>query len=65
MNSFVIAVGVSFILLHEEALHTAEQIGEVSVSLGKGVCRVPNAFESIKSETDKGRLGFKRKKVRC
>ena len=65
MNGFVIAVGVSFIPLHEEALRTAERIGEVSVSLGKRACRIPNAFESIKSQRDKGRLGFKRKNVRC
>jgi 3-methyladenine DNA glycosylase AlkD len=65
MNGFVIAVGVSFIPLHEEAMRTAERIGEVSVSLGKGTCRVLNAFESVKRETDKGRLGFKRKNVRC
>jgi 3-methyladenine DNA glycosylase AlkD len=62
MNGFVIAVGVSFIPLHEEALCTAERIGEVSISFGKGVS---NAFESIKSETERGRLGFKRKNVRC
>jgi 3-methyladenine DNA glycosylase AlkD len=65
MNGFVIAVGVSFIPLHEEAMRTAERIGEVSVSLGKGTCRVLNAFESVKRETVKGRLGFKRKNVRC
>jgi 3-methyladenine DNA glycosylase AlkD len=65
MNGFVIAVGVSFIPLHEEALRTAEVIGEVSVTLGKGACRVPNAFESIKDQRDKGRIGFKRKNVRC
>ena len=65
MNGFVIAVGVSFIPLHEEAMRTAERIGEVSVSLGKGTCSVLNAFDRIKSETDKGRLGFKRKNVRC
>lgn len=65
MNGFVISVGVSYVPLHEEAMGTAERMGEVSVSLGEKACRVPNAFESIKSETDKGRLGFKRKNVRC
>ncbi len=65
MNGFVIAVGVSFIPLHEEAMRTAERIGEVSVSLGERACRIPNAFESIKNQRDKGRLGFKRKNVRC
>lgn len=65
MNGFVMAVGISFIPLHEEALRTAERIGEVSVSMGKRACSVPKAFEMIKRETDKGRLGFKRKNVRC
>ncbi|PKM94605.1 MAG: DNA alkylation repair protein [Firmicutes bacterium HGW-Firmicutes-1] len=65
MNGFVTAVGISYIPLHEEAMRTAERIGEVSVSSGKNACSVLNAFEKIKSETDKGRLGFKRKNVRC
>ena len=65
MNRFVIAVGVSFIPLHEEAMGTAERIGEISVSLGKSTSHVLNALGSIKSEIDKGRLGFKRKNVRC
>jgi 3-methyladenine DNA glycosylase AlkD len=65
MNGFVIAVGVSFIPLHEEALRTAEKIGEVTISTGKGASRALNVYESIKGETEKGRLGFKRKNVRC
>ncbi len=65
MNGFVIAVGISYIPLHEEAKSTAERIGEVTITLGKGVCSVANAYVKIKSETDKGRLGFKRKHVRC
>ncbi|MDF2538516.1 MAG: hypothetical protein K0S76_1537 [Herbinix sp.] len=65
MNGFVVAVGISYIPLHEEALRTAERIGNVSIITGKGVCNAVSAFESIKSETDKGRLGFKRKNVRC
>lgn len=65
MNRFVIAVGVSYIPLHEEAIRTAEEIGVVEVSEGKKVKSLPNAFESIKREMDKGRLGFKRKNVRC
>lgn len=65
MNRFVIAVGISYIPLHEEALDTARQIGEVSVCHGEKSCTVLNACESIKKETDKGRLGFKRRNVRC
>jgi len=65
MNGFVVAVGVSFIPLHEEAMQVAERIGEVSISFGKKESSVLNAYESIKRATDKGRLGFKRKNVRC
>lgn len=65
MNRFVIAVGVSYVPLHEEALRTAERIGVVSIALGTKESIQPNAFENIKSETEKGRLGFKRKNVRC
>lgn len=65
MNSFVIAIGVSYIPLHQEALSTAEQMGELSISVGQKEVPLPNAFEKIKNETNKGRLGFKRKNVRC
>ena len=65
MNGFVIAVGVSYLPLHEEALQTAEKIGKVSSSTGKGVCSVPVAADAIRKAKDKGRLGFKRRNVRC
>lgn len=52
MIGFVKAVGISYIPLHEEALTTAEKMN-------------PKAFESIKKEIEKGRLGFKRRNVRC
>lgn len=65
MNRFLIAVGISYIPLHQEAIRTAEEVGEVEVSLGNKAGTLPKAYESIKRETDKGRLGFKRKKVRC
>lgn len=65
MNGFVIAVGVSFLPLHEEALKMAERIGTVQVNTLKGTCTVPLAAEAIRKARDKGRLGFKRKNVRC
>lgn len=52
MNSFIAAVGVSYLPLHEEALKTAEDLG-----LG--------AAEQIRKAADKGRIGFKRRAVRC
>ena len=65
MNGFVIAVGVSFVQLHEEALRVAEKIGTVNVSTEKGKCSVPVAAEAIRKAKEKNRLGFKRKNVRC
>jgi len=65
MNGFVVAVGVSYVALHDEAVKTAEKIGKVSVSTEKGKCSVPVAAEAIQKAKDKNRLGFKRKNVRC
>jgi len=65
MNGFVIAVGVSFLPLHEEALKAAEKIGKVSVTTEKGACNVPIAADAILKAKEKNRLGFKRKGVRC
>ena len=65
MNNFVVAVGVSFLPLHEEALKTAEKMGKVNVSTEKGACSVPFATDAILKAKEKNRLGFKRKNVRC
>ncbi len=65
MNGFVIATGVSYLPLHEEAVKVAEKIGEVKVTTEKGACFVPLAAETIQKAKDKNRLGFKRKSVRC
>ncbi len=65
MNNFVIAVGVSYLPLHKEAVIVADEIGKVEVYTGKGTCSVPFAKESIQKAKEKGRLGFKRKNVRC
>lgn len=65
MNGFVIAAGVSYLPLHKEAMAAAEKIGKVSCTTGKGKCLVPAASEAILKAKEKGRLGFKRKTVRC
>lgn len=61
MNNFIMAVGISYLPLHEEARKIAEEIGEVEVFNGK----INNATEYIQKAIDKGRIGFKRKNVRC
>jgi 3-methyladenine DNA glycosylase AlkD len=65
MNNFVSTVGVSYIPLHEKAVSVASTIGTVDVFRGKTKCRVPVAADEIQKAVDKGRLGFKRKNVRC
>jgi len=37
----------------------------LDASNGKNSCQTNNAVEYIQSAIDKGRLGFKRKNVRC
>lgn len=65
MNNFVSTVGVSYIPLHEKAVYVANTIGTVDIFRGKTKCRVPVAADEIQKAVDKGRLGFKRKNVRC
>jgi 3-methyladenine DNA glycosylase AlkD len=65
MNNFVFTAGVSYIPLHEKAVSVANAIGTVDVFRGKTKCSVPVAAEEIQKAAAKGRLGFKRKNVRC
>lgn len=65
MNNFIKAVGISYLPLHEEAKKIAEEIGEVEVFNGKTLCKINDTTEYIQNAIDKGRIGFKRKSVRC
>ncbi len=65
MNNFVMAVGISYLPLHEEAKKIAEEIGKVEVYMGQTLAPTSVASEYIQNAVDKGRLGFKRKHVRC
>jgi len=65
MNNFVYTLGVSYLPLHERAAAAAQSIGAVDVYNGKTKLSVPVAADEIQKAADKGRLGFKRKNVRC
>ncbi len=65
MNNFVAAVGVSYKPLTDMALVAALEIGAVSVTQASGVCEMVSASKAIQMAMDKGRIGFKRKAVRC
>jgi len=65
MNGFVIAVGAYVKPLSKQAKATARQIGVVSVDVGDTACNVPFATAYIEKIEAAGRLGKKRKTIRC
>ncbi|MFB7157832.1 MULTISPECIES: DNA alkylation repair protein [unclassified Lysinibacillus] len=65
MNNFLSTVGISYLPLHEKAIETAKETGIVELKRDKKKSSFLNAYESIKKEMDRGRIGFKRKYVRC
>lgn len=64
MNNFVYTVGISYVPLHEKAVETANAIGPVEIN-HTGKKKTISASESIQKEVERGKLGFKRKYVRC
>lgn len=65
MNNFLYTVGISYLPLHEKAVETAKEVGIVEVKREKKKSSFLNAYESIQKEIERGKLGFKRKYVRC
>jgi 3-methyladenine DNA glycosylase AlkD len=65
MNNFIYTVGISYVPLHEKAVETAKAVGPVEIKRDKKKSSILNASEIILKGIDQGRLGFKRKYVRC
>jgi 3-methyladenine DNA glycosylase AlkD len=65
MNNFIYTVGISYVPLHDKAVETANAVGPVEVTRENKKIRIALASESIQKFLDRGRLGFKRKHVRC
>ncbi|MEV5025478.1 DNA alkylation repair protein [Paenibacillus sp. LPE1-1-1.1] len=65
MNNFIYTVGVSYLPLHNKAVETAMAVGPVEVNRDKPKSKFLLASENIQKTVDKGRIGFKRKYVRC
>ncbi len=65
MNLFVISVGGYVKPLLNKAKAAARQIGEVTVDMGETACKVPNALAYIEKIESMGRIGKKRKTMRC
>jgi 3-methyladenine DNA glycosylase AlkD len=65
MNSFVIAVGSYVLPLTADAIDTACKLGPLTVDMNGTACKVPAAADYIAKVADKGKLGKKRKTVKC
>jgi 3-methyladenine DNA glycosylase AlkD len=65
MNGFVIAVGAYVKPLLKHAKRVAKTIGTVSVDVGDTACKVPLATEYIEKIEKMGRIGKKRKTIKC
>jgi 3-methyladenine DNA glycosylase AlkD len=65
MIDFLQAVAISYPPLHEEAIKVAQILGRREIRLSESKVRVVDPLKDILSEVNKGRLGFKRKHVRC
>ena len=65
MNNFVIAVGTYVKPLAKQAKATASKIGDVSVDVGDTACKVPLSSGYIETVEASGKMGVKKKTIRC
>lgn len=65
MNNFLYTVGISYKPLSEKAVDVAKQVGKVELKRENKKPVFLYAYDSIQQGLDKGKLGFKRKYVRC
>lgn len=65
MNNFLSTVGISYKPLHEEAVEIAKLVGIVEMKRDEKKSSFLNASENIQKQIDRGKIGFKRKYVRC
>ena len=65
MNGFVIAVGSYVAPLSKRAKATARKLGKVEVEMGGTSCKVPSAPDVIAKVEKAGRVGKKRKTIKC
>ncbi len=65
MNNFIYTAATSYLPMHEKAVEIAKAVGPVEIRGDKKKKSILLASESILKEVERGRLGFKRKYVRC
>lgn len=65
MNGFIIALGGAFPELTVHCKEIGDRLGKVSVSMGETSCKVPVIRAYLENMEDKGRIGKKKKTVKC
>ncbi len=65
MSNFIYTVGVNYLPLHDKAVETAKAISPLEVKRDKDKSSFLDPSGNIQKAVDKGRIGFKRKHVRC
>ena len=65
MNRFVISVGSYVKPLYAQAMATGKRLGAVAVDVGDTDCKIPLATDSINKVEANGKLGQKKKTIRC
>jgi hypothetical protein len=65
MNTFVISVGSYVLPLSAKAKDAARKIGVVIVDVGDTDCKIKVASDSIAKIEASGKVGVKRKSIRC
>lgn len=65
MCNFVYTAAISFVPVHDKAIQIAEEIGKVEIKREKKKSSIVDISANIHKDLERGRLGFKRKYVRC
>ncbi len=64
-NGFIIAAGGAVEALTAEAIAAGERIGKVTVNMGETACKVPLIPDYLANMQKRGRIGKKKKTVKC
>ena len=65
MNGFILSVGAYVKELTQTAINTANRIGEVTVHMGDTACKVPDVVSYLSKMEQAGKIGKKKKTVKC
>lgn len=65
MNGFIIALGAQIPELTEHCIEVSEALGSIEVDMGGTSCKVPDAGAYIYKIQEAGKIGKKKKMVRC